>query len=98
MPMIPKPKKVVLQGKEKHKLREKIFDRSDGLCVVCGRQASEWHHEKLLAGLRSDRVEEGVALCSECHYKRHNTGEGNKIRNKIIDYLTNLYPNEWEKK
>lgn len=88
--MFPKPTKVRLRGKAYQELREAIFKRDKGRCVFCGKQASEHHHEPGGPD-RSDEIHRGVALCSECHWDRHNSERGIEIKKYIREYLHRLY-------
>lgn len=89
--LIPKHRNIRLTGQAKSDLRDAIFERDGYSCVICHYKATEWHHEKRIAGLRSDTIEEGVALCKSCHTKRHSNDYNNEIKNAIRGYLNELY-------
>jgi len=88
-----KCKRVHLTGKKLRELNEHIFARDRSCCVVCGRwvdPGTKFHHEP--CGTRkSDEMEHGVVLCNQCHYDRHFSGRCNEIKEKIQEYLFDLY-------
>lgn len=88
-----KSKRVKLKGKKLEQLNQDIFDRDNNRCVVCGHFASsaeKFHHEPCGAK-KSDEISKGVVLCMECHYERHHGKKCLEIKDKIINYLKNLY-------
>lgn len=86
-----KKKRIKLNGKEKTKLREKIFERDKNKCVICGAMAEDWHHQPFGAD-KSDELEKGVALCHGCHMDLHSHPKLGKIYHELVeDYLNGLY-------
>lgn len=49
------------------KLRRSLYDREDGLCQRCTREASDVHHRKLRSRGGGDDDVNCVLLCAECH-------------------------------
>lgn len=85
--MFPKHKRVILDGAEKSELRDKIFERDDNHCIICGDRAEEWHHVKRGCN-RSDEIDCGVALCHQCHTDLHsNPRLCKKYKELTIEYL-----------
>lgn len=65
------------KSKEWKKIREIIFKKYYGLCVICGKPGKEVHHKVFLTpenisdydiALGEDNL---ILLCKECHYKKH---------------------------
>lgn len=90
--MIPKTKTIKLTGKQLKKLNDHISERENHECALCGAYVEEGvkaHHEPQGA-LKSDEEDKMLLLCMKCHYKRHNTPEGEAIKAKCKEYLSNL--------
>ena len=91
-----KERRVRLKGKDLKRLNQDIFERDNHKCVACGHWVEEgvtFHHEPTGAK-KSDEINKGVVLCGDCHFKRHFTGEGCKVRKKVVEYLDRLYGQE----
>ena len=53
-------------------LRERVLDKSDGLCTECGRLATCVHHvNPIAAGGPKFDIENLTALCRRCHSVAH---------------------------
>jgi 5-methylcytosine-specific restriction endonuclease McrA len=90
---IRKTKRMKLTGKILRNLYDKIYLRDGGRCVNCGAEIEyglKFHHEPC-GSYKSDEPEKLVMLCPECHYERHNTWRSEKIREKCVAYLQDLY-------
>lgn len=67
--------------------REIILGRAHNRCEVCGKRAIQAHHYYRKGGyghLRYD-LNNGVALCTACHFSLHFTARINEIDKKIRD-------------
>ena len=55
------------------KWRDKVFIRDNATCVICGKPAAEAHHIIPVRNCQEEKlnVNNGVALCLECHRKVH---------------------------
>ena len=88
---VPKHKNVKLSGKDKTALRDCIFARDKGQCVICKRPAKAWHHQPFGSD-KSDELEKGVALCTQCHTDLHSHPKLGSIYQRLVkDYLCSLY-------
>lgn len=90
--MIPKTITVKLSGKKLKELNDRIAERENHLCALCGSYVDpgmKAHHEPQGA-LKSDEERKMILLCLMCHYKRHNTSAGEEIKSKCKAYLSNL--------
>lgn len=88
--MIPKKKLVRLSGQALRNLVALVYERDKHRCVACGEWVQDGekpHHEPCGAGRKSDELGKMVLLCYKCHYKRHHTGEGQAIKDKVERYL-----------
>ncbi len=95
-----KVKRVKLTGKKLKALYDAVYRRDSGLCVVCGAPVEygvKFHHEPC-GSYRSDEPSKVVMLCHDCHFKRHNTGESDRIRTACIRYLQQRYGEKGAKK
>lgn len=95
-----KDKKVRLIGKPLAKLNNDIHERDDHTCIIkgCGRyvlSGEKFHHE-LCGNEKEDRIERACLLCERCHHIRHHGKKGlEDIRRQCVEYLSNLYPDDW---
>ncbi len=95
-----KNKKIRLTGKPLAKLNTDIHERDDHTCIIsgCGRYVlpgEKFHHEPCGPN-KEDRIEKACLLCSHCHDIRHHGKEGlEDIKQQCIEYLSNLYPDDW---
>lgn len=78
-------------------VKQIVWERDDGLCVLCGRQGAPNAHfiPRSRGGLG---IEENiVTLCYECH-NRYDNGTGRKwMEEEIRNYLKSKYP-KWDEK
>lgn len=88
-----KPSRVHLTGTKLRKLNERIHDRDEDSCIICGRwveRGVKFHHEP--PGIhKEDKEEKGVLLCYECHQERHHGKNSEYIRQKAVEYLAEMY-------
>lgn len=76
-------------------VKQAVFDRDGGCCVLCGRRGNPEAHyiSRAHGGLG---VEENVVtLCRECHRKYDQTTEREAIGEILADYLRSHYP-DWD--
>jgi len=59
-------------SKYDNKLRNKIYERDNFLCRVCGRQAGNIHHIVYRSHAGSNSEKNLIAICMYCHTKVHN--------------------------
>lgn len=74
-------------------LNARIYERDGGHCILCDRYVdrdAKFHHEPP-GSYRSDEIEKGVLLCTECHDKRHNSKYAEEYRQLIVLYLRRFY-------
>jgi hypothetical protein len=97
-----KREKIRLKGKPLAKLNTDIHERDGHTCIIsgCGRYVLlgvKFHHEPC-GHSKEDRMERGCLLCSNHHDIRHHGKEGlEEIRRQCVEYLNNLYPEEWQR-
>ncbi len=92
--MFPKAGNVRLAGDLLRRLVMQIWDRDDGLCVVCGRWVEEGtkpHHEPPKSQGGQDREEDLFMLCDGCHYERHHGRKGQDIKSRVLEVRSRLY-------
>lgn len=95
-----KIEKIKLTGKSLAKLNDDIHERDGHICIIrnCGRYVmpgEKFHHEPCGPD-KQDRVERGCLVCSAHHYIRHHGRDGSReIKEQCIEYLSNLYPDDW---
>lgn len=51
--------------------RKWAIERDNGLCVLCGAQATEVHHIVFRSQLGKSNLENLACLCRECHMMAH---------------------------
>ena len=52
-------------------IRERVLDRADGRCELCGAPATEVHHSRYPKQFKDDTEHNALALCSSCHRRIH---------------------------
>lgn len=80
------------------KVRQAVYDRDDGACVVCGALGIPNAHyiPRSLGGLG---IEENiVTLCDRCHHEYDFGGQRQQYGDKIRAYLDKHYPGFPEEK
>ena len=73
-----KTKPVRLKGHKLIELYQRVYDKSGGCCVECGRWVEPGtipHHIQHKSQGGEDTEENLELLCIQCHDKRHNKGE-----------------------
>jgi hypothetical protein len=74
------PPHLILYGLDKEPIREEIYKRDNGDCVLCGRpltfQEMEWHHVRNDHNnyRRCDCAAGGITTCRECHEREEAWG------------------------
>ncbi|MBE7092737.1 MAG: HNH endonuclease [Clostridiales bacterium] len=81
------------------KVKEKVYERDNGCCILCGRPGNPWCHfiSRQKGGLG---IEQNiVTLCNDCHreYDESSGTMHQTIRFTIKEYLLGHYPNLSEK-
>lgn len=91
--MLQKKHRVKLTGRKLRELNQKIFERDNYACIICGAYVSPEHkfHHEPNAQDKTDELSGGVVLCDSCHYARHNTDRLKEIKDKCRRYLKNIY-------
>ena len=83
------------------KVKEKVFERDNGCCVVCGNSYNVMPNAHYISRAKGGLgIEENVVtLCTgltenNCHYKFDNgtKEQKTKIKEKIKNYLISIYP------
>ena len=77
------------------KVKEKVYERDGGLCVMCGRMGMPNAHfiARSQGGLG---IEENIlTLCFYCHNKYDQSIHRQKMREYFREYLQSKYP-EWD--
>ena len=59
-----------MKQKYNKKLREQIRERDNGLCI-CGKQGGHVHHIIFRSHYGSNKPENLILLCQECHTRVH---------------------------
>ena len=80
------------------KVRQAVYERDGGLCVICGRQGIPNAHyiPRSKGGLG---IEQNiVTLCPKCHHEYDNGGKRQEYGERIKKYLQSQYENWNEKK
>ena len=74
--------------------RQRIFERDNGKCIMCGKQEHTYAHyiSRSRGGLGIEQ--NGVLLCWSCHFKTDQTVERPEKLAFIKSYLMSWYP-DW---
>jgi hypothetical protein len=93
--MISKSNYIRLHGKALRQLCERVYDRDNGHCIICGRVVPEGAkpHHYPQGARKEDKMSHMVLLCYECHQKAHfGTAEQvNGIKQYCKEYLEETY-------
>lgn len=100
------------QGKGFYNTKSAVLNRDNYECQICGKKdvRLEVHHIVFRSQGGSNRIDNLVTLCSDCHKKIHNgdicfkkkvksfrhASHMNVMRKKLIDSLKNIYDNVFE--
>ena len=91
--MFPKYKSVRLVGEALRRLVMRVWDRDEGLCVVCGRWVEEGtkpHHEPPKSQGGEDIEGDLLLLCDFCHYERHHGRRSREVKEEILEVKRRL--------
>lgn len=69
------------------KTKTQAYERDNGLCILCGRQAVEVHHIVFRSQLGTSELSNLACLCRECHNAAHGVN-AKEIRKKLKE-ITN---------
>ncbi len=69
------------------KLRRAVFDRDDGLCIICRRPASDVHHVIFRSAGGADSLENCVSLCRDCHAQYAHGSDEKHWQKEFLRYL-----------
>lgn len=59
--------------------RKWAYERDEGLCVLCGAQATEVHHIVFRSQMGLSNLSNLACLCRDCHIKAHGS-DAKRIR------------------
>ncbi len=78
-----------LKGEAWRKRCQEVWDRDDGLCILCGREGtSPPHHVQFKSRGGSDDMDNLATLCLADHEDAHGgAGWQQEIRGKLQEYL-----------
>jgi 5-methylcytosine-specific restriction endonuclease McrA len=66
--------------------KNEIFDRQNGKCAKCHKPLklayTHFHHKKAWSENGKTNINNGIALCANCHSEAHHTDRLKKINNK----------------
>lgn len=92
--MLSKVKRVRLKGKALKELNDRIHERDNHKCIICGAEVDpgeKFHHYPQGAD-KQDKEECGVLLCyTECHQQAHHGPHSAEIKQQVKWYLQKLY-------
>lgn len=69
------------------KARRAAYERDKGLCIMCGRPATDCHHVIFRSQLGKDDPDNLVCLCRSCHEKAHGVN-AKMIREELKKYIS----------
>ena len=78
-------------------VKRKVYERDNGLCVLCGAPGDPVCHVVSRAQGGMGIEENVVTLCSACHAAYDQSVSRKRMREIIIEHLKNHYSN-WEEK
>lgn len=68
------------------KTKIQAYERDEGLCVLCGRQAVEVHHIVFRSQLGTSELSNLACLCRDCHNAAHGV-KAKEIRRKLKEII-----------
>ena len=76
-------------------VKQAVWERDDHCCILCGKpvamQYANAHYiPRSQGGLGIEQ--NVVTMCFDCHFRQHNTDEGDKIFRFIGQHLHKCYP------
>lgn len=75
------------------KVRDVVYERDNGRCVICGRAGVPNAHYIRRSQLGLGIEQNIVTLCTICHHEFDNGNMREEYGTKIKKYLDRLYPN-----
>lgn len=79
-------------------VKQIVFERDNGRCVVCGRHGIPDAHYKRRSQGGLGIEQNVVTLCLKCHSQFDDGALREEIGNKIKDYLSYIYGPSWNEK
>ena len=78
-------------------VKEAVYRRDGGRCVLCGRTYQAEPNAHVIARSQGGKgIEQNiVTLCDTCHYRYDQTADRHAIRERLERYLKDFYP-DWE--
>ena len=76
-------------------VKDRVYERDGGCCVLCGRPGNPEAHYISRAHSGLGIEQNIVTLCRECHNRYDQTIERQAIRAVLADYLRSQYP-DWD--
>ena len=76
-------------------VKDRVYERDGGRCVLCGRPGNPEAHYISRAHSGLGIEQNIVTLCRECHDRYDQTIERQAIRAVLADYLRSQYP-DWD--
>lgn len=68
------------------KTKKQAIERDNGLCVMCGRVASDVHHIVFRSQLGTSELSNLACLCRGCHDKAHGI-QAREVREKLKEII-----------
>lgn len=82
-------------NREFQRMRKVVYERDNGLCVLCGAQATEVHHIVFRSQLGTNSINNLACLCRACHEMAHGV-QAKEVRLRLAT-LVNLKEAKYEK-
>lgn len=78
------------------KVKAKVLERDNGICVVCGVRRGEPNMHYISRAQGGLGIEENVVTgCQECHHEYDNGSKREEIEERIKQYLKSIYGDSW---
>ena len=82
-------------NREFQRMRKVVYERDNGLCVLCGAQAAEVHHIVFRSQLGTNSAINLACLCRHCHEMAHGV-QAKEVRLRLAT-LVNSKEAKYEK-
>ena len=66
-----------------YKIRDKVFNRDNNKCTICGATENLVAHHKNYDNLGNEKLEDLITVCEECHEVIHSERGWNESKNKV---------------